>query len=147
MSNVSTYLNFQRNTEAAFEFYRSVFGTAYDGAGLMRFKDMPSDPNQPPLAEADKNLVMHVSLPILGGHRLMGTDCSEAMGQPPVRFGNNVYINLQPDTRGETERLFARLAEGGKVEMPLAEMFWGDYFGCVVDKFGVQWMLDCESKT
>jgi PhnB protein len=147
MASVSTYLNFQRNTEAAFEFYRSVFGTAYDGDGLMRFKDMPTDPNQPPLPEADKNLVMHVSLPILAGYRLMGTDSSEAMGQPPVRFGNNSYINLSPDTRAETERLFARLAEGGKVEMALADMFWGAYFGSLVDKFGVQWMFNCESKT
>ena len=145
MASVSTYLNFNRNTEQAFDFYRSVFGTEFEG-GVMRYKDMPPDPNQPPLADADKNLVMHVTLPITGGHLLMGTDALESMGMK-VNFGNNVYICLSPDTRAETDRLFARLAEGGKVNMPLQDMFWGDYFGDCVDRFGVQWMFSCSSKT
>jgi PhnB protein len=89
---------------------------------------------------------MHVCLPIVGGHQLMGTDAVESMGMKVV-FGNNSSINLQPDTRGETDRLFAALAKGGKIDMPLAEMFWGDYFGSLVDKFGVQWMFNCASKT
>jgi PhnB protein len=146
MASVSTYLNFARNTEQAFEFYRSVFGTEFQAPGFMRYKDMPPCEGQPPLSEAEKNLVMHVSLPILGGHLLMGTDASESMGMK-VHFGNNIYINLSPDTRAETDRLFARLADGGKVEMPLQEMFWGDYFGSLVDRFGVQWMFNCASKT
>jgi PhnB protein len=145
MASVSTYLNFPGNTEAAFEFYRSVFGTHYQGEGIMRMGNAPQEPGQPPLTEADKTLVMHVSLPILGGHLLMGTDATESMGFK-VNFGNNVYINLQPDTRAETDRLFQRLGEGGKIEMPLQEMFWGDYFGSLVDKFGVQWMFNCSSK-
>lgn len=61
--------------------------------------------------------------------------------------GNNVYINLEPDTRGETDKLFKALAEGGKVETELQEMFWGDYFGSLVDKFGIMWMFNCSSKT
>lgn len=145
MASVSTYLNFPGNTEAAFEFYRSVFGTPFDGAGIMRMRDAPADPSRP-LPEADRNLVMHVSLPILGGHRLMGTDATESMGFKLVA-GNNVYINLEPDTRAETDRLFAALAAGGQVQMPLQPMFWGDYFGSLVDKFGVQWMFNCASKT
>lgn len=146
MARVSTYLNFPRNTEAAFEFYRSVFGTPYDGNGIMRMGDVPPSPDHPPLADADKNLVMHVALPILGGHVLMGTDAPESMGFK-LNQGNNVYINLEPDTRAETERLFKRLADGGKVETPLQEMFWGAYFGSLVDRFGVQWMFNCASKT
>jgi PhnB protein len=146
MASVSTYLNFNRNTEQAFEFYRAVFGTEFQAPGFMRYTDMPPGPDQPPLPEADKHLVMHVSLPILGGHLLMGTDAAESMGMK-VSFGNHVYINLSPDTRAETDRLFARLADGGKVEMPLQEMFWGDYFGSLVDRFGVQWMFNCASKT
>ena len=146
MASVSTYLNFPGNTEAAFEFYRAVFGTQYDGDGIMRMGDSPPAPGQPPMSEADKKLVMHVSLPILGGHLLMGTDATESMGFK-VNFGNNVYINLSPDTRGETDRLFKRLGEGGQVQMPLQEMFWGDYFGSLVDPFGVQWMFNCSSKT
>lgn len=145
MASVSTYLNFSRNTEEAFNFYKSVFGTEFDSNGIMRMGDVPPQEGQPPLAEEDKNLVMHVCLPILGGHLLMGTDAPESMGFN-VKFGNNLYINLEPDTRAETDRLFNALSEGGKVDMPLQEMFWGDYFGSLTDKFGVQWMFNCATK-
>lgn len=97
------------------------------------------------MAEADKNLVMHVELPIVGGLVLMGTDAPESMGFK-VNFGNNVYINLEPDTREETRKLFAALSVGGKKEMELAEMFWGGYYGSCTDRFGVQWMFNCANK-
>lgn len=145
MPTVSTYLNFARSTEEAFNFYRSVFGTEFEGQ-VMRFADIPPNPGQPPVAEDDKNLIMHVSLPILAGHYLMGTDAPESMGFNLIQ-GNNVYINLSPDTRAETDRLFTALSEGGKVEMQLAEQFWGDYYGSLRDRFGVQWMFNCTSKT
>lgn len=144
MSRVSTYLNFPRNTEAAFHFYKSVFGGEFTN-GIHRMGEVPPQPGQPPLAENDKNLVMHVELKILGGHVLMGTDAPESMGFT-VKFGNNMYINLEPDTRAETDRLFAALSAGGKVEMQLQEMFWGDYFGSCTDQYGVQWMFNCTSK-
>lgn len=144
MAKVSTYLNFPRQTEEAFNFYKSVFGGDFMN-GIMRFSDIPPQEGQPPLAEADKNLVMHVTLPILGGHVLMGTDAPETMGYK-VNFGNNVYINLEPDTRAETRRLFNALSQGGKVEMELGEMFWGGYYGSCTDKYGVQWMFNCASK-
>ena len=121
MARVSTYLNFPCTTEAAFTFYKSVFGTEFSGP-IGRFKDIPPQPGQPPLPEADGNLVMHVALPILVGHVLMGTDTPESMGFER-KPGNNVYINLEPDTRTETNRLFKLLSEGGKVETPLQEMF------------------------
>lgn len=88
---------------------------------------------------------MHVALPLLGGVMLMGTDAPESMGFT-VKPGNNVYINLEPDTRQDTDRLFAALSAGGKVEMALQEMFWGDYFGSCVDPFGIQWMFNCSAK-
>jgi PhnB protein len=144
MARVSTYLNFARSTEAAFLFYRSIFGHDF-ATPIMRFRDVPPHPGQPPLAEADQNLVMHVELPILDGHVLMGTDAPESMGFTVVP-GNNMFINLEPDDRTETDRLFNALAVEGKIEMPLQEMFWGDYFGSLVDRFGVQWMFNCASK-
>ncbi len=143
MSTTSIYLNFTNQTEEAFNFYKSVFGGEFIG-GISRMGQAPENPEQP-LTEDEKNLVMHVQLPILGGVMLMGTDASESMGFKLVR-GNNVFINLQPDTRAETEELFAALAEGGTVGMPLQDMFWGDYFGSLVDKFGIQWMLVCSEK-
>lgn len=144
MARVSTYLNFAGNTEEAFNFYKSVFGGEFVG-GVGRMKDAPPQEGQAPLSDADKELIMHIALPILGGHMLMGTDAPESMDFT-VKFGNNVYINLEPDTREETERLFNLLSDGGKVEMELQDMFWGAYFGSCVDKFGVQWMFNCESK-
>ena len=144
MAKVSTYLNFPRNTEEAFNFYKSVFGGEFIGE-IQRFSAVPPQKGQPPIADADKNLVMHIALPILGGHMLMGTDAPESMGFK-VNKGNNVYINLEPDTRIETKRLFDLISAGGKIEMSLQEMFWGDYFGSCTDKFGVQWMFNCASK-
>ena len=144
MARTSTYLNFLRNTEVAFQFYRSVFGGDFTG-GVARFSDIPPQDGAPKLADADKNLVMHIELPILGGHVLMGTDAPESMGFK-VNLGNNVHISLEPDTRTETDRLFKALSEGGKVTMPLQDMFWGAYFGSCVDKFGVQWMFNCPNK-
>lgn len=145
MASVSTYLNFPRNTEEAFNFYKSVFGGEFFGNGIMRFSDMPASPDQPPLPEEDKNLVVHVELRILGVHSIMGTDAPESMGFT-VNFGNNSHINLHPDTRKETKELFDKLAAGGKVSMELQDMFWGDYFGSLTDKFGVQWMFNCSEK-
>jgi PhnB protein len=145
MASVSTYLNFIRNTEEAFNFYKKVFGTEFDGSGIMRMGDIPPMEGVPPCAEGDKNLVMHVSLPTIGGHQIMGTDAPESMGFK-LNFGNNVSINLSPDTRKETEKLFNALSAGGTVSMPLADMFWGDYFGSCTDKFGVQWMFNCAEK-
>ena len=141
MARVSTYLNFPRSTEEAFGFYRSVFGGAFNGP-IHRFGEAPPAPGQPPLPEADRNLVMHVELPILGGHVLMGSDAPESMGFS-VTAGKQVHINLEPDTRAEAERLFNGLAAGGKVGMPLQDMFWGAYFGSLTDRFGVQWMFNC----
>lgn len=145
MARVSTYLNFPRSTAAAFSFYKSVFGTEFT-APIMRYRDVPPQPGQPPLAEADRDLVVHVALPILAGHLLMGTDAAESMGLSVVP-GNNMYITLEPDSRAETDRLFNALSAGGTVETPLQEMFWGGYFGSLVDRFGVRWMFDCESKS
>lgn len=145
MARVSTYLNFARSTEEAFRFYSAVFQTEIAGP-IARFGDIPESPDMPPVADADKSLVMHVELPILAGHVLMGTDAPESMGFR-VTPGNNVYVNLEPDTRAETERLFNALAEGGKVEMALGEMFWGGYYGSLEDRYGVHWMFNCMSKT
>jgi len=144
MARVSTYLNFTRETEEAFNFYQSVFGGEFIG-GINRFSEVPPQEGMPTLPEADKNLVMYVALPILGGHMLMGTDAPESMGFK-INKGNNVYVNLEPDTRDETRRLFDALSNGGKVEMELQDMFWGDYYGSCSDKFGVQWMFNCSEK-
>jgi PhnB protein len=141
MNRVSTYLNFMGNTEAAFTFYRSVFGTEYL-APIMRIGDMPADPNMSPLTEAEQQMVMHVELPILGGHVLMATDLLESQGHQ-LRTGNNMTINLELDDRAEAERLFGLLSEGGSDLFGLQDMPWGAYWGTCADRFGVRWMFNC----
>jgi PhnB protein len=132
---MNPYLNFNGNTEEAFNFYKSVFGG--DFAVVMRFKDNPQCTQ---MSDEDKERIMHVALPVHGGGVLMGTDSLESLGQK-LTVGNNFYISLSPESRGEADRIFAALSQGGKVETAPTEMFWG-YFGCFSDKFGVQWMLN-----
>lgn len=144
MSSVSVYLNFALETEEAFNFYKTVFNTDFEH-GIMRFGDVPSSPEMPPMPESVKNLVMHAQLPILGGFQLMGSDAPAEMGFELVK-GNNSYIMLQPDSREETKKLFNALAEDGVIEQELQDMFWGDYYGALTDKFGVKWMFNCAAK-
>jgi PhnB protein len=146
MARTSIYLNFRRETEEAFNFYQSVFGGEFSGGGIMRMGDVPPVSGAPSLDEADRTLVMHIELPILGGLVLMGTDAPESMGFQ-VRFGDNVHINLEPDSREETQRLFKLLSQGGKVITELQEMFWGGYYGECTDRFGVCWMFNCNEKS
>ena len=121
MASVSTYLNFARNTEEAFNYYKSVFGTEFMGQ-VARFGDIPPSKDMPPIAEDDKNLIMNITLPILGGHIIMGTDAPKSMGFK-LNQGNNVYIMLGPDTRAESDKLFAALSAGGTVQQEMQDMF------------------------
>lgn len=140
MARVSVYLNFAGTTEKAFNFYKTVFGGEFNG-GVNRFRDIPPDPSRPPMPESELDLVMHMELPILGGFVLMGSDVPGSMGFPFTQ-GNNVYINLEPDSRQEADRLFSALSAGGSVGMPMADMFWGAYFGMLTDQFGIHWMVN-----
>ena len=139
MSKVAIYLNFQGNTEEAFNFYKSVFGTAFS-APIMRIGNLAPDPNGPKLSESDKNCVMHVALPIIGGTELMGTDMLESMGQKLV-IGNNTTISLQLDSKEEADKLYAALSAGGSEKADMREEFWG-YWGCCLDQFGIRWMFN-----
>ncbi len=134
MSRVSTYLNFMGQTEEAFSFYRSVFATELTGE-IVRMSAISG----PELPESERNLVGHVELPILHGHILMGTDMLESMGHE-LRIGNNVTINLEPDSRAEADRLYGALSDGGSESTGMQELPFG-YWGCTLDRFGVRWMF------
>jgi PhnB protein len=135
MLAANPYLNFNGNTEEAFNFYKSVFGGEF--LTVMRFKDNPQCDQ---ISESDKDRIMHIALP-LGSGMLMATDALESMGQK-LTVGNNFYIALAPESKEEAERLFNGLSTGGKIEMPLQDMFWGAYYGSFTDKFGVKWMVN-----
>lgn len=140
MGSVSTYLNFEGKTEEAFEFYKSVFRTEFVAPGYHRFGDMPSEAGQPEMPEHIKHQILNVQLPILGGHILMGTDTVPEWGhKTPV--GNNVSIVLHPDSREEADSFFRALGVEGSITMPMEDQFWGDYYGSLTDKYGIQWMV------
>ncbi len=136
MAKLNPYLNFDGTCEEAFRFYKVVFGGEFLG-DVHKMKDIPGTE----IPEEAKNRIMHVALPV-GNDLLMGSDVFP--GQPFVQ-GNNNYISLFPESREEADRLFGALSEGGEVEIPMADQFWGDYFGSLKDKFGVYWMINYNS--
>jgi PhnB protein len=127
------------DSEEAFNFYRSVFGTEFNGP-VIRFSDTPADPNMAPLSQSELNGIMHLELPILGGHVLMASDMLESMGHQLV-VGNNTTIGLELDSRDEADRLFAALSAGSSDAMGMQDMPWGAYWGVCLDRFGVRWMF------
>jgi len=142
MKTINPYLTFNGNCEAAFNFYKSVFGGEFQFIG--RFKDMPPMGGKTiPAAEGDK--VMHVSLPIGQGSVLMGSDTTASCGHP-VTMGNNFSISINATTEAEADKLFGGLSKDGKVTMPMAKAFWGAYFGMFTDKFGINWMVNYDYK-
>ncbi|MEO8515815.1 MAG: SRPBCC domain-containing protein [Flavobacterium sp.] len=142
---VCNYLNFPGNTEEAFEFYKSVFKTEFSGDGIHRFGDIPAEAGHPPLSDLVKKMVLHIELPILGNHVLMGTDAPKEMGFT-VTQGNNMHISLEPSTREEAKRIFDELSSGGNTTMPLQDMFWGAFFGSFTDRYGINWMVNHQTQ-
>ncbi len=134
---LNTYLNFAGNAEEAFKFYRSVFGGEF--GMITRFKDMPV-PGMP-VPKKDENKLMHISLLIGKDDELMASDVLEGFGHKLV-VGNNVAVMIAPDSKEEADRIFKALSAGGKIEMPLGNQPWGDYYGGFTDKFGIRWMVD-----
>lgn len=137
MATANVYLNFNGNCEEAFNFYKSVFGGEFHY--ISRFKDMPEQNGQPAMPKEMENQIMHVSLPI-GETIIMGSDCG-AEWAPSFNAGNNFSISLNAESKEEVDTLFKGLSENGTITMPLADTFWGDYFGMCIDQFGVNWMI------
>jgi PhnB protein len=139
MAQINPYLNFPGNTEEAFNFYKSIFGG--DFAMIQRFGDTPEAGT---VAEADKNKIMHVGLPI-GNNVLMATDAVGDMCTA-LKPGNNISLSVSADSKDEADKIFNGLGAGGTIKMPMENTFWGAYFGMVDDKFGVQWMVSYDEK-
>lgn len=135
MKTANPYLNFNGNTEEAFEFYRSVFGG--DFSAVVRFRDL----NDVTVPKDDRDRIAHIALPLGQDNTLMGTDMLESLGQR-LTIGNNFSITISAERAEEAATLFDALSEGGQVEMPLKETEWAERFGHCVDKFGIQWMIE-----
>lgn len=139
------YLNFQGETEAAFTFYRSVFGGEF--SNLTRYGDMPAQQGLD-LSETEKSLILHVALPINEYTELMGSDVNDKLctpNTPTFVKGSNHYIAiiLSASEQAEAQRLFEALSVKGTIEMPLEKTFWGALYATFTDQFGVQWMINC----
>jgi PhnB protein len=140
MAQINPYFIFNGDCEAAFTLYKSIFGTEF--LQFSRFSDAPAQGEQTMSAE-QLNRIMHVSLPVGNDINLMGSDAHES---DPVQKGNNISISINAVSRAETENIFNCLATGGKITMPLADTFWGAYFGMLTDKFGINWMVNFDEK-
>ena len=131
------YLFYNGNCEEAFNFYKSVFRSEFNG--IMRYGDS-QDEN---ITENEKNNIMHVSLPI-GTSFLMGSDHPEKYGQ--AKIGNNFSVSVSADSKDEADRIFRDLSAGGQQTMPMQDTFWGSYFGMFTDKFAVNWMISFDKQ-
>ena len=140
MAKLNIYLNFAGSAEEAFNFYKSVFGGEF--RNVTRFKDMPMPGVNIP--KGVENKMMHIALPVGKEDVLMASDVPEGFGHKLV-MGNNVTVSVSPDSKQEADRIFKALSAGGKIEMPIANQPWGDYYGDFTDKFGVRWMVDYTS--
>lgn len=137
MATVNPYLTFNGNCEEAFHFYKSVFGGEF--RQISKFGDMPPSPGHE-VPEEEKNRILHVSLPISKETILMGSDSNLRMGE--VKIGQHMSLSIGADSKEEADRVFKGLSAGGKVTMPIADMFWGSYFGMLEDKYGFTWMVN-----
>lgn len=135
MAALNPYLNFPGTTEEAFNLYKSVFGGEF--VTVMRFKDTPDGAK---LSEEEKNKIMHIALPIGDGNILMATDSLESMGHI-TSAGNNFHLSVGADSKENADKIFNGLSVDANVTLPMQDQFWGDYFGMLTDKFGIQWMV------
>jgi len=140
MAQINPHINFNGNAQEAFTFYKSVFGGEF--TKIIRFKDLSNA--EFPVAEHEANKIMHIALPI-GRSILMANDVPESMGKTNENE-NRSKILISAETRQEADKLFNGLSAGGQIEAPMADSPWGSYFGCFRDKYGIEWMVDVDSK-
>lgn len=141
MATINPHIHFNGTCEEAFTFYKSVFGGEF--AALSRFKDIPNPGN--PNAEAEANNIMHIALPIGSHSILMGSDTPSFLGTHNLNE-NRSKISVSCESKEEADKLFAGLAQGVTPEMPLGDSPWGSYFGVLRDRYGIEWMIDFDTK-
>ena len=142
MKIVNVYLTFNGDCEAAFNFYKSVFGGEFTYVG--KFKDMPPQEGAQ-MSAADGEKIMHITLPISKETSLMGSDTGGEWSSSFVK-GNNFSISVSVDSQQEADRIYQALAKGGNASMPMNKTFWGSYFGMLTDSFGINWMVSFDEQ-
>ncbi|MGV9004072.1 VOC family protein [Flavobacterium sp.] len=138
MITVNSYLIFDGTCEAAFTFYKSVFGGEFEYIG--KFKDMPADPDCE-FSVVDREKIMHVSLPITKEIKLFGSDIPSERSSQFIQ-GTNFSLSINTDSKAEADTIFTALSTNGIVTMSMNKTFWGAYFGMITDQFGIQWTVN-----
>ena len=142
MARINPYIHFNGNAEEAFLFYKSIFGGEF--AIISRFRDMFGKDDKE-IAPSEANKIMNIALPIGESDILMGSDVPEFLGQVSENE-NRSKIFLSTESKEEADKLFNDLSTGGIIEFHISESPWGTYFGMFRDKFGIEWMIDFDSK-
>jgi PhnB protein len=137
MAIINPHINFNGNAEEAFTFYKSVFGGEF--TNILRFKDIASE--EFPVAEKEENKIMHISLPIGNGSKLMANDVPEIFGKTNENE-NRSKIVVNTASKEEADKIFNGLSAGGEMEAPIGDSPWGSYFGCFRDKYGIEWIIE-----
>lgn len=137
---VQPYLFFYGRCEEALTFYREALGA--EVPAMMRFRECPQPPDPGMVPPGDEDKVMHAEFRI-GDSVLMASD---GCGAQATGF-QGVSLSISVRDEAEAERVFAALSRGGQVQMPLAQTFFSPRFGCVADRFGVNWMVVVASAT
>ena len=140
MATINPHINFNGNAEEAFNFYKSVFGGEF--GKIIRLKELSSP--EFPVPESDTEKLMHISLAI-GKNKLIGNDVPSFMGQVNENE-NRSKISISADSREEADKLFNGISKGGSVEIPMDDSPWGVYFGMFRDKYGIEWIVEFETK-
>ena len=141
MALINPHINFNGNAEEAFTFYKSVFGGEF--TNIIRFKDLAGGGFK--VEEKEENKIMHIALPIGEGSVLMGNDVPEIMGKTNENE-NRSKIVISAESKEEADKLYNGLSKGGQIEMPITNSPWGSYFGMFRDKYGIEWMVNYDSK-
>lgn len=142
MATLNPYLSFRRDARAALEFYQSALGGTVEA---MPFSAMAE---QFPVADEDKDLIMHGQLLLEDGLVIMAADTPSTMESDYVVPNSGIQVALTggPDDFERISAAFPKLSEGGQVNMPLAQAPWGDHFGQFTDKFGISWMINVSGR-
>jgi PhnB protein len=134
------WINFNGNCEEAFAFYKSVFGGEF--AKVIRFKDLAGMQ----VAENEADKIMQIALPIGTTTMLIGNDVPEFMGKVSENE-NRSKIHVVADSKDEAQKLFDGLSAGGQIDGALGDSPWGTYFGMFRDKYGIEWIIECDPNT
>lgn len=131
---LNSYISFKDNTKEAMEFYQSIFGGEV-------FSDVMGDydSEEMPVAEGDRDKIMHAYLKGDNGIELMASDTPTGMDFTP---GSQLSLTLNGDDETLLRSYWDKLSQGGTITVPLEKAPWGDVFGMLTDKFGVAWMVD-----